>query len=63
MVMQVPKDLKDEVKLMMGDVKTILGLAGMTMDDLVSVTVYCPDLTLYPTFNDVYRTYVVKEPR
>ena len=37
--------------------KATLAAAGMTMDDLVSVTVYCPDLTLYDAFNAVYRTY------
>jgi 2-iminobutanoate/2-iminopropanoate deaminase len=58
--MQVPKDVKDEVKLMMEDYKAILALAGMTMDDLVSVTIYTPDLTLYSTFNEIYRSYFTK---
>ncbi len=31
--------------------------SGMTMDDLVSVTVYCTDLQLYDAFNAVYRGY------
>jgi len=38
-----------------------LGKAGMTMDDLVYVTIYCSDLSLYKTFNDVYRTRFKKE--
>ncbi|HEX8027331.1 MAG TPA: RidA family protein [Vicinamibacterales bacterium] len=58
--MKVPADLKDEVRLMMDDYKAILAMAGMTMDDLVSVTIYCPDLSLYSTFNDVYRAYFTK---
>lgn len=58
--MQVPKDVKDEVRMLMEDFKAILALAGMTMDDLVSVTIYCPDLTLYKEFNDIYRTYFTK---
>ena len=29
----------------------------MTMDDLVSVQIFCTDLKLYDTFNKVYRTY------
>ena len=58
--MQVPKDVKDEVKLMLEDYKAILAMAGMTMDDLVSVTIYCPDLSLYPAFNEIYRTYFTK---
>ena len=37
--------------------KRVLALADMTLDDLVSVTVYCPDLSLYGDFNEVYRGY------
>src|SRR5687768_8099241 len=48
--MKVPADIKDEVTLMMEDYKAILALAGMTMDDLVSVTIYSPDLSLYAPF-------------
>jgi reactive intermediate/imine deaminase len=55
--MQVPKDVKDEVRLMMDDYKAILAMAGMTMDDLVSVTIYSPDLKLYAEFNEIYRSY------
>jgi enamine deaminase RidA (YjgF/YER057c/UK114 family) len=29
----------------------------MSMDDLVSVQVFCTDLSLYDAFNGVYRTY------
>jgi enamine deaminase RidA (YjgF/YER057c/UK114 family) len=31
--------------------------AGLTLADVVSVTVYCTDLDLYDKFNAVYRTY------
>ncbi len=58
--MKVPADVKDEVKLMMDDYKAILALAGMTMDDLVSVTIYSPDLGLYSTFNEIYRSYFTR---
>jgi 2-iminobutanoate/2-iminopropanoate deaminase len=29
----------------------------MTMDDIVFVQVFCPDVSLYGRFNDVYKTY------
>ena len=32
----------------------------MIMDDLVSVQIYCPDLSLYEKFNEIYRTYFTK---
>ncbi len=31
--------------------------AGFTMDDLVTVQVYCTDLNLYDGFNAIYKTY------
>lgn len=41
----------------MESMKTRLEMVGMSMDDLVMVEVYCPDLALYDQFNAVYRTY------
>ena len=58
--MKPPADVKDEVRMLMEDYQAVLALAGMTMDDLVSVTVYSPDLNLYATFNGIYRTYFTK---
>jgi 2-iminobutanoate/2-iminopropanoate deaminase len=58
--MKPPAAVKDEVKLLMEDFKAVLAAAGMTMDDLVSVTIYCPDLKLYAEFNEIYRTYFTK---
>ena len=34
-----------------------IAVANMTLDDLVSVTIYCPDLSLYDEFNEVYQDY------
>ena len=55
--MTVPEDPKEEAMLLMENVSRTLAMADMTIDDLVSVTVYCPDLTLYSAFNEVYRSY------
>jgi len=57
----VPEDPKEEARLLMEDFKTTLERVGMTMDDLVYVTVYCPDLSLYSDFNEVYRSYFSKD--
>ena len=38
-----------------------LKAAGMTMDDLVSVQIFCPDVANYDAFNKVYRTYFKAE--
>ena len=44
-------------EIVMDGMKARLEMVGMSMDDLVMVEVYCPDLSLYTQFNDVYRTY------
>jgi 2-iminobutanoate/2-iminopropanoate deaminase len=50
-------DADTEARLLMDAVKRTLERAGFTMDDLVSVTVYCTDLGLYDTFNGIYAGY------
>jgi 2-iminobutanoate/2-iminopropanoate deaminase len=52
-----PAGIQDEVKFALDGIKEVVGQAGMSMDDVVSVQVFCSDLTLYDAFNTVYRTY------
>ena len=54
---QAPKDPEAEIKLAMDGIQQTLKASGLTMDDLVSVTVYCTDLGLYDKFNTVYKGY------
>jgi 2-iminobutanoate/2-iminopropanoate deaminase len=54
---KVPPDADAEARLVLDAVKLSLERAGLTMADLVSVTVYCTDLDLYDKFNAVYRSY------
>ncbi len=58
---QPPAELEQEVRLVLDGMKETLAAAGMTMDDLVSVQVFCPDLSLFDRFNAVYRTYLTKD--
>lgn len=48
---------EEEARLVMESVKRTVEAAGMTMDELVSVQVFCSDVSLYDSFNSVYRTY------
>ena len=52
-----PDDIEQEIRIVLDGMQQKLKLAGMDMDDLVRVQVFCPDLSLYGRFNDVYRTY------
>ncbi len=55
-----PADPRAEARLALDGIKAKLALAGATMDDLVSVQVFCPDTALYADFNEVYGGYFSK---
>src|SRR5215472_1068100 len=54
---KVPEDVEQEARTVLDTTKSILSKAGMTMDDLVFVQIFCPDVSLYGKFNDVYKSY------
>ena len=59
--LEVPDDPADEARNVMNAIKRNVEAAGMTMDDLVSVQVFCSDVAHYQAFNDVYRTFFTQE--
>lgn len=52
-----PADVDQEIKLLLDSFKATVEKGGMTMDDLVMVTVHCPDVSLYDKFNAQYVKY------
>ena len=58
---QVPATAEEEARNVLDQFKAVLAEAGMTMDDLVSVQVFCSDVSLFDTWNKVYPTYFTKE--
>jgi 2-iminobutanoate/2-iminopropanoate deaminase len=52
-----PADIEQEARLLLDGMKAVLATEGMTMDDLVSVQVFCPDVSLFDRFNAIYQTY------
>jgi 2-iminobutanoate/2-iminopropanoate deaminase len=58
---KVPEKIEDEIKLLLDGEKEVLAKAGMTMDDLAYVQVFCTDLSLFEKFNPIYRTYFGKD--
>ena len=58
---KIPATAKAEATLLLDGIKATLEAAGYTMDDLVTVTIYCSDVKHYADFNEVYRTYFSKE--
>ena len=58
---EVPAEPADEAPVL-DAIKGTLEEAGMTMDDLVYVQIFCSDVSHYGSFNEVYRTYFTQEP-
>ncbi len=52
-----PASAEDEARLVMDGIKQTVESAGMSMDDVVSMQIFCTDLKLYDTFNAVYKNY------
>lgn len=58
---KVPKEAATEARLLMESFERRLAAAGMTMDDLVYVTVYSSDVSDYAVFNAEYRKHFHRE--
>ncbi len=49
-----PADVDEELRLLLDGVDAVLVQAGMTMEDLVWVQVFSPDVSLWERFNAAY---------
>jgi reactive intermediate/imine deaminase len=58
---KIPDDVEQEARNVLDGFKAVLAQANMTMDDLVTVQVFCSDVSLFGKWNDVYRSYFKKE--
>jgi reactive intermediate/imine deaminase len=58
---RIPDTAEEEARLVLNNVRNTLEAAGMTMDDLVFVQVFCSDVRHYDAFNAVYRSYFQQE--
>jgi 2-iminobutanoate/2-iminopropanoate deaminase len=57
----VPTDVGQELRLLFDGFEAVLSEANMTMDDLVWVQVYSPDISLWERFNAAYLKRFSKE--
>ncbi len=55
--MELPEDESEEARNLLDEIRRVLEQADMLMDDLVQVIVYTPDVSLFDTFNRVYKSY------
>jgi 2-iminobutanoate/2-iminopropanoate deaminase len=53
----VPDDIETEARNVANGVEKVLQKAGMQMDDLVYVQVFCPDVALGSRFNKIFHIF------
>lgn len=56
-----PATATEEAKLVLEEFKATLESAGLAMSNLVSLQIFCSDVSLFNEFNAVYRTYFKDE--
>lgn len=56
-----PDDVDAELKLLFDGFVAVLREADMTMNDLVWVQIYCPDVSLWEHFNRTYMKFFSRE--
>ena len=56
-----PASVTEEARLVLDAFKKTLEAAGLTMNNLVSVQIFCSDVSLFNEFNAVYRTYFTND--
>ncbi len=54
---RVPDDPRAEARILLDWVRAVLAEAGMSMQELVFVQIFCPQLSLFEPFNAIYREY------
>ena len=58
---KIPDTAEAEARLVLDSIQATLKEAGMTMDDLAFVQVFCSEVSYYDAFNSIYRNYFTKE--
>jgi 2-iminobutanoate/2-iminopropanoate deaminase len=58
----VTGSIEEQTRLVLDNLKAVLAAAGMTMDDVVSTSVFLKDLNDFARMNAVYATYFKDKP-
>ncbi len=59
---QPPATATEEARNVLDSIQSVLAEAGLTMDNLVQIQVFCSDVSFYGEFNEVYESYFGDRP-
>lgn len=54
--------IEEQTRATMDNIRDVLAQAGAKMEDVVKVTVFITDMSLWPKMNEVYATYFPADP-
>lgn len=54
---EMPREIKDQTRQSIENIKAILEEAGATLDDVLKSTVYLADMSLFGDMNEIYAEY------
>ena len=54
--------IQAETRQIMANIQEVLSAAGMTLEDVVTVTAFITDVNDFPEFNEVYREFFPEDP-
>jgi len=49
--------IEEQTRFTLDNIRDVLAQAGCTLDDVVKVTVFITDMSLWPKMNEIYREY------
>jgi len=58
----VRRDVRQQTRLVLENVRAILGAAGSSLDKVVKTNVYLSDIANFADMNEVYATFFTAEP-
>jgi len=58
----VKRDVQQQTRLVLENVRAILGAAGSSLDKVVKTNVYLSDIANFAAMNEVYGTFFTAEP-
>jgi reactive intermediate/imine deaminase len=53
--------IEEQTRMTMENIRDTLAQAGATLEDVVKVTVFLTDMSLWPKLNEVYREFFAKD--
>jgi len=54
---EIPENLEEEIRVLLDNVKRILGSLGLGMEDVIKTTVFLTDINVFPKLNEIYADY------